>query len=396
MRLQQVRTTALCFLMAVCAWGAYFYGNSFYMVALADAHGWGISQISSAITLGFWSCIPASLVVGWVFDLHGRRWGALAVVAYGAIALAVGIWMLGRVDELWQLQAVYMLMGSAYPALAAPAISATLNQRVGHGHGWALSVALTGASVGGALAAPALVWANARFGLMTTTTGLACLVAVVLLPGAVWILRPIPIEATNEALDETPLESRTSALGSALRGSCFWRIVIAALLSLAAQVGFLAHQLSVLTMELSSARAALLVSATAISSALGRFMIAALARSVPLRHLACLTYVAMSVGIGIVALSTDTAFLFVGCLLTGLFVGAVVLLPPLLCRCYFEPAIYARVYGFIAIGVYAGGGLGPSIAGLMRDVFGDAQFALLSLAALSAVAGLIVNGLRSP
>ena len=58
-----MKVTALCFLMAMCAWGGFFYGNSFYMVALAKTHGWSVTQISAAISLGFWSCIPASIAV---------------------------------------------------------------------------------------------------------------------------------------------------------------------------------------------------------------------------------------------------------------------------------------------------------------------------------------------
>ena len=113
------RTTTLCFLMAVAAWGSLFYGNGFYLVALAEQHGWSTGVISSAITVGFFACIPSSIAVGWVFDLHGRGRGSLAVVTYGALAMSTGIALLGRIDALWQLYAVYALMGSAYPALAA-------------------------------------------------------------------------------------------------------------------------------------------------------------------------------------------------------------------------------------------------------------------------------------
>lgn len=390
--------------MAVFAWGGFFYGNAFYMVALSDTHGWSVSQISSAITLGFFSCIPASIAVGWMFDLHGRRWGALAVVGYGAIAMGLGIACLGRIDTTWQLYAVYMLMGSAYPALAAPAISAALHQRVHQRYGLALGLALTGASVGGAIAAPLLLWGTQRFGFAVTQTALGCLVPLVLIPLAGWVLRPT-LQRTPQ--DSAALEARASAslahadqaaqrtaLSVALRGGHFRKIFIVGLLSLVAQVGFLAHQLSVLSAELASTTAAFAVGATAVASAVGRLLIGVLSSWVPLRHLAALTYSVMAVGIMLVAFGDSPSVLIAGSLVSGLFVGAVVLLPPMLCRLHFNPEIYARIYGFVAVGVYAGGGLGPSLAGFGRDAFGQAWPALACLAAISVTAAVIVETLH--
>ena len=87
------------------------------------------------------------------------------------------------------------------------------------------------------------------------------------------------------------------------------------------------------------------------------------------------------------------ALLVGGSIVAGLFVGAVVLLPPMLCRAYFDSAMYGRIYSVIAVGVYAGGGLGPSIAGVIRDASTDARPALLCLAAMSVAAAVVVLSL---
>ena len=392
--------TALCFCMAVFAWGSYFYGNGFYLVALAERHGWSTGVISSAITTGFFACIPSSIALGWVFDLHGRRRGALAVVAYGALAMSTGIAALGRIDSLWQLYAVYALMGSAYPALAAPAISAILTQRVRHGYGLALSLALTGASVGGAVAAPGLVWASARIGFEGATTALALLIMAVLVPFAIVVLRPRPAPApldareTHEAGDRAR-HTQPSALGEVLRSATFARVALAGLLSLIAQVGFLAHQLAALEPELGRDMAALAITATAISSALGRFLIGALVTRVRLNRLAALAYVVQALGIGLVALAQSPVALLIGCVVAGFFVGAVVMLPPMLCRACFDEHYYGRVYGLVAVGVYFGGGLGPLLAGLVRDASGSYFPALVALAAISLAAAGVVRGVAA-
>jgi MFS family permease len=389
--------TALGFCMAVFAWGSYFYGNGFYLVALAERHGWPTGVISSAITTGFFACTPSSIAVGWVFDLHGRGRGALAVVAYGALAMSAGIALLGRIDSLWQLYAVYALMGSAYPALAAPAISAILTQRVRRGYGLALSLALTGASVGGAVAAPGLVWASARLGFEGATTALAVLILAVLVPFAIVVLWPRPAPAPADAraaleAGDAARRARSPALGEVLRSATFTRIALAGLLSLIAQVGFLAHQLAALEPALGRGMAALAISATAISSVLGRFLTGALATRVRLDRLAAIAYVVQALGIGLVAIAQSPVALLVGCVVAGFFVGAVVMLPPMLCRACFDEHYYGRVYGMVAVGVYFGGGLGPSLAGLVRDASGSYFPALLALAVISLAAAAVVRG----
>lgn len=381
-------TTILCFLMAICAWGGYFYGNGFYLSALAATHGWTVGDISTAISLGFWTCIPAALVVGWVLDRHGRRHGALLVVTYGAAAMAFGLYFLGRVDALWQLYPVYMLMGSAYPALAAPAISAILDQRVQRNYSTALAIALTGASVGGVVAVPALVAASSRYGFESTLAALAALIVAVLVPVAAWVLRPTGAAAKS-------VDPPGGAMASVLRSRAFRWIGLAALGSLAAQVGFLAHQLSVLETRLLPAQAALVISATAVASALGRFAITALDGRLALSRLAAGCYVAQALGIGAVAASNGAAVGIVGSLLMGLFVGAIVMLPPLLCRAYFDSAMYARAYGVVAMSVYLGGGIGPTLTGVLRDTFSDGS-ALACLAAVSGLAAVAVTRLSAP
>ena len=191
-------------------------------------------------------------------------------------------------------------------------------------------------------------------------------------------------------------QSTNTGVHVALRTEQFWKIVVVALFSLAAQVGFLAHQLSVLSLSLDDEIAAYLISITAVCAVAGRFLMSALTTLIGIRWSAVLTYVGMSAGITIVALTDSVVPLALGCGVAGLMVGSVVLLPPLLCAAHFDSSIYGRVYGFIAIGFYAGGGLGPSIVGQMRDAFGEDSPALFCLVILSLIAATVVATLGEP
>ena len=384
-------TTGLAFVMALVAWGTYFYGNSFYLHALVKVGRFDVADVSTAIAVGFWCAIPGSLAVGWVFDRFGNRWGALGVVSAGALMLGGGVMSLGFATSTWQLYTAYVLMGLAYPTLSTPAVSALLLQRIPPAnYQWALSLALTGASVGGAAAAPLLVLGDGNWGLEKTLTATGLIVVGAVIPAAVVILRPTMSTwvASNNSGDAAAVVSLRAAIGS----GPFLTIFLVALLSLAAQVGFLAHQLSVLVTTMSPGLASGVITATAFSAAVGRFTFAALLSRSSLRVLAWGTYLTMALGIAVVALGSSASLMTVGSIVMGFSVGAVVMLPPLMCRASFPSHYYGRIYGLIAVAVYAGGGLGPGLIGLLREATGAAS-ALWALVVLSIAAAVAVSGL---
>ena len=150
--------------MAVLAWGTVFYGHSVYMDALMRAHGWSASLISSAVLVFWIASLPGTLFVGMLVD----RRGSVPVVAVGGTCIGGGLYLLGQISEPWQMFAIYATMGFGYPALAAAAISATLTPWFDRGFGVALGIALTGASVGGAIVPPLMVQHSTTHGFSAT------------------------------------------------------------------------------------------------------------------------------------------------------------------------------------------------------------------------------------
>ena len=379
--------------MALSAWGAYFYGNSFYLYALTEQGLGSVTEISGAISVGFWVAIPASVLVGTVFDRYGKRHGAMLVALYGALALAIGLSLLAQATKVWQVYGAYMLMGSAYPALSTPAISATLLQRVPPArYQWSLSIALTGASAGGAIAAPLLVYLSGSHGFGGALLLVALNIALLVVPLALFVLRPLtkgPQSPQSVAPKAAP-----ATLRSVISQRPFVLIFMIALVSLSAQVGFLAHQISILTVALTPDQASLTVTLTALTAAVGRFTFAALVTRIGLRITAMLTYVTMASGTALVGFGEQAATMVMGSGIMGLSVGAVVMLPPLMCRAAFPPEFFGRVFGLISIAVYAGGGLGPAITGVARDLSSTVQAGLFTIAGLSILAIFLASRLR--
>ncbi len=380
--------TAVCFWMALLAWGTVFYGNTVYLPALKAEHGWSTSLIGNAITLFFWLAIPVTLLFGWIADTFGTR----LAVAYGGLAVGGGVAAMGWLQEPWQLYAAYALLATGYPLIATPAISASLVPWFGSRLGLPLSLALTGASVGGAVSVPAMVAASAQYGFRATVTALGLLVVATMVPLALLVLRR-PADAQGQTIRGA---EASFTLGDALRTVRFWQIALAGGLGLAAQVGYLAHQLSYLSETLSAADASYAISLGVAAGAAGRLVTGWLTTRMPIAWLTAATYLMQGLGIYIVLQANDLTGLYLGSAIAGFVIGNIVMLPPLLLREAFGPAAYGKVYGFANIALYTGAGFGPGLAGWLRDGTGSYTGALLVFVAFHVVAAamLLLPGMR--
>jgi MFS family permease len=188
----------------------------------------------------------------------------------------------------------------------------------------------------------------------------------------------------------------------ALGAPLFWTIAAPFALALAAQVGFIVHQISLLTPALGEAQAALAVSATTVAALIGRVGFGLLADQWDPRVLS-----AWNIGIQAAALAAMAALptpvvLYVGSLVVGLAVGNMITLPPILTREEFGAHAFGTIFGMVSAASQAGLAFGPGLIGLIRDTQGSYQPALWVLAALEvlAIAGVLwgrtLRGPRAP
>ncbi|MEM7250315.1 MAG: MFS transporter [Pseudomonadota bacterium] len=368
----------VCFLMAFFAWGTVFYGNGVYLVALRNFRDWSIGDISLGIGLFFIAGVPATLVHGALVDRFGPRW----IVAYGAVSVGGGIAMLGVANSLYVLYAVMFVLGTGYPALATPLVSATLLPWFRDNYGWALSLALTGASVGGAVLVPVMVHAIERWGFPATTLATGAIVLVVLLPLAILVL-------TQPGLDD--VERPTVFAPDVLRDGEFWRLSLACALGLGVQVGFLMHHLAILERHMAVEMAAYAVSAAVIAAAIGRLVFGYLSRWLALHVLTAMAYVMQACGIGWLALAWADWQRLAASVLAGFSIGAIVMLPALLVRHRFGPARYGRAYAAVNVALYSLAGISPALVGFITDRLGSYAPSLLLLFAIQVIAASLIG-----
>ena len=137
-----------CFCVAVFAWGFGFYGQAVFLAQLQRMHGWSTSTIAAATTV-YYFC------------------GALLIpFVSGGNADPLGCTMMGRIGftsaaDPWQLFVAGMVMAAGWAASSGPAIATTLALWFDRRRGFAISLALNGASASGFTIAPLLVqWSH--------------------------------------------------------------------------------------------------------------------------------------------------------------------------------------------------------------------------------------------
>jgi len=370
------------------------FGAGVYLHAVVVANEWPIGALSGAITVFHVVSALLLIPVGSVINRHGPR----AVVALGSIALAGGVAGIGQTDAPWQAYMAFLAMGIGWACLSTTAVAATLAPWFERYQGRAMSIASLGASAGGMLGAPVLLYGIAQVGL-ARTTALAGLCAITFLqPLAGFVLRHRP-QDMGLSPDGIPLLQHAAP---ATDGPCWSRLaalrtgklrsVIAAFgIGMMAQVGFLTHQVTLLAGSLGILDVGYTVSATAVAALLGRLALARYADRINVRMTASIVLSTAAGAFCLLGLFTSTVALVGGSIIFGLTVGNVTTLAPIIVRREFGAVSFGAVFGIASCGIQLAAALGPLLYGLLHDAFGDYRNALLLAATLDVMAAAIIR-----
>jgi predicted MFS family arabinose efflux permease len=296
-------------------------------------------------------------------------------------------------------------MATSWSCLSSTGLSSTLLPWFDRRQGLAMTLALTGASVGGMVLVPILVTLVQRHGFPFATAAVSLALLAIGLP-LVWLViggRPTPAQvvvelgrdgAATEA-GEGVRQSKVWTRQEVLRVPLLWTLMVPFALALAAQVGFLVHQISLLEPYLGESQAALTVSATTVAALLGRIAIGVLSDRVNLRRLSAVNIGAQGAALAVMAAWPSPTALVAASLVFGLGVGNLITFPPLLAREEFGQRSFGTVFGLVGAATQAGVALGPGLMGLLHDLLGSYQTALWCLVALEGVAAVSVLGGRA-
>jgi MFS family permease len=383
---------ALAFLIAVSSWGLGFYGLGIYLVALRERFGWSAADIATAITVYYiLGAVLTFLFVGPAFDRYGVR----RVVGAGALAMAAAVTALPLATALWHVHAIFGLMSIGWAAMSGAAVNIIVAPWFDRRRGLAVSVALNGASAGGLITAPLLVFLIDRFGFAAALWLSSALMLAVLLPLLVLVAREKRPDEHDRHDDPRimPTAAQSAPPWSARRillDRNFLTISIPFALGLTAQVGFLTHQVAFLTPMTGTVTAGWIVSLTTVAAIVGRLGTGLFVDRVDRRVVSCLNFLLQTVAMAMLMSATAPSLLVLGCVLFGLGLGNLVSLPPLIVQQEFPRRDFARVVSMVVAINQFTFAFGPALLGRLQQPDGAYTHALFACLVMEVLGAVIV------
>src|ERR1700761_4522002 len=156
---------AACMLCSLIGNALGLFGAGVYLHQVVTANGWTTGIVSGAVTLFY--VVSALLLIPVGAGI--RRYGPRPVLALAGIALAGGGIGIGRASAPWESYLAFLCMGIGWAGLSITAVATTLAPWFDRYQGRAVSIASLGASAGGILGTPVLLFGISRIGFIATT-----------------------------------------------------------------------------------------------------------------------------------------------------------------------------------------------------------------------------------
>ncbi|MEX2081325.1 MAG: MFS transporter, partial [Dehalococcoidia bacterium] len=318
-----------CSLLMLVGVGVGYYGLAVYLKPLQEAHGWSNTAVSAATGLYFSVAGLTSAFIGPRIDRHGP----MRFMAVGLVLNAVSAGAIGFVNELWQLYVVYAVLAFGFGISSGVAVNAIMTRWFIRQRAKAMSISSTGVSLGGVVIPPLASVLIDAGGIELAATVLAIAVVVVSVPVLALViawdpaqmgLKPDgnlgPAPANPRVSEESQMRywGRREALGT----MAFWSVLIAFLLVLTAQTGFVIHQISFLEERLGSRNeAALALSTTAMGSIIARLIVGLFADAMDKRWLTAGLFVIQGTAVLLVLATENVAATYLLTLTFGFTIG---------------------------------------------------------------------------
>jgi MFS family permease len=385
------RVVLACFLIALFLFGFGLYGHGVYLAELQRQNGWSAALISGASTLSF---LLANIFATFTNELVARL-GIRRLVLLGIAALAASMTLLALASSPWQLYVAFMLMSLGWIGMGTIVIAAVVSLWFVRRRGLAISLAFTGASSGGVVVTPLLVFLVERFGFTAAMLTATAIMLAVLVPVAVsWIGSPQAGSAEEKADDssQAQISSEPNDMSRAklMHSLAFWTMSIPFALALLAQIGFIVHQIALLEPKIGRANAGFAVSVMTLMAIAGRLGLGMVVDRFDPRRVTAVSLVSQAAALLTILQTDSVPIVLAACAVFGFSVGNLITLPPLIIHREFSAGSFVVAMGLSNAVSGTVGALGPGLVGLVRGWSGGYDAALALCIALELVAAVIV------
>jgi MFS family permease len=315
----------------------------------------------------------------------------------GIGAMAAGVFGVGLARSPGHLLGAFLLMAIGWSTMSLTAVTALVAPWFERRRGLALSLALNGASCGGIVLAPALIWLSDAYGLQRALGIAVTTMLLILVPLIGWCTGRRPIDLGLAPDGAAPSGDSTGTTGVASSGRRrvvadpqFWPIALPFALGLLAQVGFLTHLVAVLTPVLGTSGAATALALTTAAAVVGRLGLGLVVDRFEPRRTTAACLVSQALAVATIALWPDPIWLYVACGLFGLSVGNLITLPAVVAHRTFPASDFLPVVASIAAISQIFYAFGPGLLGVLRDLGDSYTLPLALCAGLELLAAVIL------
>jgi MFS family permease len=395
-----------CSFLMLVGVGVGYYGLAVFLRPLQEVHGWSNRIVSGATGLYF----SVSGVTGALVGPHIDRRGPRTFMLVGSVLIGISVSLIGYVQTVWQLYAVYTVLAVAFGLATSVSVNAVMTRWFVQRRAKAMSISSTGISVGGMILAPLGSKLIDVGGLELAAPVMGVLVVAVALPVILFVIVPDPahVGLLPDGLAPAPTASARRNLSDevqrrqwtrpeAARTQAFWAILLGFGIVLTAQTGFVIHQISFLETRVGSrSTAALALSVTAFGSIVARLAVGTFADRIDKKGLTIALFVVQAAAVAGVVATDNVPLTYVLTLVFGFTIGNVYMMMSLLVGEVFGTVSFGAVFGLVSLVGQTGSGLGPFAVGWLEDATGGYTTPFAISAAATLVAALAIASLRTP
>lgn len=346
-------------LTEIVSWGVLVYCFPVFVKPMEDELGWSRGELSGAFSIALVASALTAIPAGRWVDRHGPR----GLMTTGSLLAVLSLVAWSRVDELWQLYALFVPLGAAMAlTLYEPAFATVTAWFAGRSPRRALTVLTLFGGLASAVFTPLAAWLLHLQGWREALLTLALIVAVLAaLPHAL-LLRHRPGGGGSAAAPPS-----TSA-AQAVRGAAFWLLTTAVVISSFVTMAINVHLFPYLLEQgFATSFVAVAVGVIGAVQLPARALLLPLGALLPRPALAGLVFALQGVGLLVLLGAVSPGLVIVAVVAFGLGKGMVTLLRAALVAEFYGAANYGAIGGVVAFFIAASQAAAPLSVGFLYD-----------------------------
>ncbi|MDC0411274.1 MFS transporter [Luminiphilus sp.] len=362
---------------------------------LIETFGWRASEVTLPATVFFIVGAFTSPPAGWLLDRYSSR----LIIALGGLLLCGGLLAYGLTQSLWQLVAVYALLGLALSLCGLVSNMVMLTSWFSAGRGRATGILLMASSLGGALF-PFIIGMGLEQSGWRNTVMFAGLGVGIAILGSVWLLlRDGRLASQNVAPPPSLSPRGVGSLNAALKERRFYAIIFITGSLWFIIIALTQHQSIHLARDIGLAKTLLpaVFSLFFGSSVIGKLGFGLLSDRFDLHKVMAISVLLLALALLLLTQlsALDRALLYLYAVMAGIGFSGTFTCIQLLVASHYSGTHYGRILAIVVLIDTLCGALGTRVVALLRESQGNYHMALTLMAALALIAAIVVLQLRS-